>query len=68
MRFTIGEIVCNTLTQEKGRIVRLAEPIGDDPCYIVSIILNPRSSTTASEVLWRETELREIEPLDSKNF
>jgi hypothetical protein len=64
MRFTIGEIICNRVTQERGRIVRLAEPTGDRPCYVVSIILKPESSMNAIEAIWRETEVREIGPRD----
>jgi hypothetical protein len=61
VRFNIGDTVRNKITHEEGRIVRIADLIKDGVAYIVSIVPYPNWSTSATEVLWRESEVTKPE-------
>jgi hypothetical protein len=59
MRFKVGDIIHNTITQEEGRIVRLANATDDTPAgYVVLVSLNSRWSMTPQEALWPESEVK----------
>jgi hypothetical protein len=54
MRFRVGDLLRNHITQEKGRVVRLVEK-NDTVSYIVVL---PASALRAErEALWRQHEV-----------
>lgn len=57
MQFKVGDIVHNKITQEEGRIVRIADLPDYGVCYIVSVAPNPVGSSAAKEVLWKRSEV-----------
>jgi hypothetical protein len=57
MKFKVGDIVRNGITQEEGCIVRIADLPGYGPSFVVSVAPNPALTATVREVLWRESEL-----------
>jgi GAF domain-containing protein len=60
-RFTLEDIVHNNVTQEDGRIVRIAEDFADYGfCYIVSTAPNPALSMPAREAIWPESEVTRL--------
>lgn len=60
-RFTVEDIVHNRVTQEDGRIVRVAEDLADYGfCYVVSITPNPASGMPAREAIWRQSEVTRL--------
>jgi transcriptional regulator with GAF, ATPase, and Fis domain len=66
-RFTVEDIVHNKITQEDGRIVRIAEDLGDHGlCYIVSIAPDPALGVPVREVIWRQLEVTRLSELSSQ--
>ena len=60
MRFNVGDTIRHKITQEDGRIVRIADTtLGK--VYIVSIVPDQAGSAISREVLWRESEVKRIE-------
>jgi hypothetical protein len=57
MQFDVGDIVHNKITQEEGRIVRIAELPGRGLCYIVSVAPNPVWGATEKEAIWKRSEV-----------
>ena len=54
MRFRIGDLLRNNITQEEGRVVRLVEK-NDTVSYVVVL---PASALHAErEALWRQSEV-----------
>jgi hypothetical protein len=57
MQFDVGDIVHNKITQEDGRIVRIADLPGRGLCYIVSVAPNPVWGATEKEAIWKRSEV-----------
>jgi hypothetical protein len=57
MQFMVGDIVHNKVTQEEGRIVRLADLPGYGSCYIVSVAPSVNWGTAEKEVIWKQSEV-----------
>jgi hypothetical protein len=58
MRFNVGDIVHNKITQEEGRIVRTADWSPEMLGYIVSVALDPQIwHTPTTEALWPESQV-----------
>jgi hypothetical protein len=57
MQFKVGDIVHNKITQEEGRILRIADIPGYGLGYIVAIAPNPARGTTANEAIWKRSEV-----------
>jgi hypothetical protein len=58
MRFNLGDIVHNKITQEEGRIVRIADNRPEVVAYIVSVALDPQIwRTPTKEALWPESQI-----------
>jgi hypothetical protein len=57
MQFQVGVIIHNKVTQEEGRIVRIADLPGYGPCYIVSVAPGGNWSTAEKEVIWKQSEV-----------
>jgi hypothetical protein len=58
MRFNIGEVVHNKITQEEGRIVRIADISPDVVGVIVSLRLDPQVwHAPTTEALWLESQV-----------
>jgi hypothetical protein len=57
MQFEVGDIIHNKMTQEEGRIVRIADLPGYGVCYIVSVAPNPTGGPGAKEALWKRSEV-----------
>jgi hypothetical protein len=57
VQIEIGQIVLNRVTQEKGRIVRIAT-LENKVAYVVSLALDPRWGMTETETLWRNSEIK----------
>jgi GAF domain-containing protein len=65
-RFTVEDILHNKITQEDGRIVRIAEDLADHGlCYIVSIAPDPALGMAAREAIWRQSEVTRLSELSS---
>jgi len=65
-RFSVEDIVHNKITQEDGRIVRIAEDLADHGlCYIVSIAPDPPLGIAAREAIWRQSEVTRLSELSS---
>jgi hypothetical protein len=61
VRFTVEDIVRNKVTQEDGRVVRIAENLADYGfCYIVSLTPNPAFGMAAREAVWRQSEVTRL--------
>jgi hypothetical protein len=57
MKFKVGQTVQNKMTQQDGRVVRIAETaLGS--AYIVSITLDERWGKTNQEALWPEADVK----------
>lgn len=63
MRFVVGDMIHNKITQEDSRIVRTADLPGYGFCYIVSIAPNPALGAPPREVIWRRSEVTRLAPL-----
>jgi hypothetical protein len=60
-RFTVEDTVHNKVTQEDGRIVRIAEDLAHYGfSYIVSIAPNPALGMPGREVIWRQSEVTRL--------
>jgi hypothetical protein len=58
MRFDIGDIVHNKITQEEGRVVRVADISPDVVGVIVSLRLDAQTwQTPTTEPLWLESQV-----------
>jgi hypothetical protein len=57
MQFKVGDVVHNKITQEEGRIARIADLPGYGLCYIVSVSPNESRGTTAKEAIWKRSEV-----------
>jgi len=57
MQFEVGDIVHNKTTQEKGRIVRVADLPGHGLCYIVSVTPDSIWGTESNEAIWKRSEI-----------
>ena len=57
MQFRVADVVHNQITQEDGRIVRIADLPGYGLCYIVSVTPNPIWGAEAKEVIWKRSEI-----------
>lgn len=57
MRFKVGEIVHNKITQEDARIMRIADLSGHVFCYVVSVAPIPALGAPLREVIWRRSEV-----------
>ena len=56
MRFRVGDLLRNHITQEKGRVVRLVEKEKNDT--VSYIVVLPASALRAErEALWRQHEV-----------
>ena len=55
MRFRVGDLVYNKITQEKGRVVRIAKK-NNRVSYIVVVVPATRMQTE-KEALWRQYEV-----------
>jgi len=60
MQFRVADVVHNQITQEDGRIVRIADLPGHGVCYIVSVAPNPVLGGTAREAIWRHSEMSRL--------
>jgi hypothetical protein len=54
MRFNVGDTIRNRITQEVGKVVRLA-----DKAYVVLVTRGPPWHGT-KEALWRESEVTKV--------
>ena len=57
MQFIVGDIVHNKITQEEGRIVRIADPPGYGLCYIVLVAPSGNWGEAEKEVIWKQSEV-----------
>jgi hypothetical protein len=57
VKFDLEDFVQNKVTQEDGRVVRIVELAGPGCCYIVLVVPNPATGTSAREVLWQQSEM-----------
>ena len=59
MQFTVGDIIHNRVTEEEGRVVRIAEIGPDRVGYIVAIGPDANWYFTGREALWPESQVKE---------
>jgi len=55
--FDLEDFVHNRISQEDGRVVRIVELAGFGCCYVVLVVPNPATGTSAREVLWQQSEM-----------
>jgi hypothetical protein len=59
MRFKVGDTIHNKVTQEEGRIVRVANATDDSPAgYVVLVAVSPLWRVAPIEALWPETQVK----------
>ena len=57
VQFIVGDVVHNKITQEEGRIVRIADPPGYGLCYIVLVAPSGNWGEAEKEVIWKQSEV-----------
>ena len=63
MECQVGQMLRNKITNQRGRVVRLAEHSGER-CYVVFITRDPaRRAAMGPESLWREDEVEVVAPV-----
>jgi hypothetical protein len=60
MRFKVGDTLRNRISQEEGRIVRIAHLPSYDYCYVVSLAPDPVWGTTVREAIWQRTDVTRL--------
>ena len=60
MAFKVGDLICNRVTQEEGRIIRIV-PTEDDTAFVVCIAASKLWGKR--ETLWRRSEIKPVSNL-----